>query len=208
LSLIDGGTGKRSGRRDILPSFFVVALVGIAYQEMVGAVRDSVRAHGFSLGTIVLMVIFFLTAMRFFVGNQLHLQSDRMQVIKGSVWFIDLMVIVLESTLLLFLGGLSSLEASLASPVGFFWLLTVLYLVDVVWIFWQWVMHRLSPAWKREFIPWPWAALNAFLAMVMLAIYWSSGNFYSRNALIILGLLNVAGFVFDMVLVDNYKMLD
>lgn len=198
---------KRSKRREVLPSFFVVILIGIAYQEMVTVVRDSVRSQGFTFGTTVLFLIFFLTAMRFFVGNELHLQSEEMQMIGGFVWFFDLMFIIFQTTIIIFLGGLASLESSAASPVGFFWLLIILYGVDVFWVVLQALFSRLSIYWRRKSVPWSWGFLNTALIVSMLATYWISGSFYGKPALAILGVLNALGFIIDMVMVDSYNLL-
>lgn len=199
-------TEKRAKRRELFPSFFMVVLIGIAYQEMVSASRESFRARGLTLGTVGLSLIFFLTAMRFFVGDYLHLQSGPMLSARGPVWFYDLMVIIAQATLLMYLGGLVSVEASKNSPVGFFWMLIILYASDVVWIISQALLGRLFHGWRRTFIPWPWCVLNSLLIGIMLLAN-ASCSIYSAEGIWIMGLVNGLGFVMDMVLVDYYDML-
>lgn len=189
---------SRAKRREILPSIFVVLLlIGIAYQEMVDVVRDSVRSQVFTTSIILLFTVFFLTTMRFFVGDQLHLQSEEMQVASGFIWFFDLMVIVLQVTIIIFLGGLASLGASYSSPIVF-GLLIALYSFDVSWIVLQYLMGKLSDAWKRRFIPWRWGLLNTILIILMSIIYYVAGGFYSDSALLVLSIINTIGFVADM----------
>ena len=89
-------------KRNLLSSFFVTLLIGLAYQEMISPVRASVRAYGVRLDTFLIMSIFFMTSMRFFVGNQLHLLSESHASMPGLVWFYDLMVIIVQSVVLIF----------------------------------------------------------------------------------------------------------
>ena len=44
---------KKAEKRNLLSSFFITVLIGLAYQEMVSPVRESVRASGITLGTVV-----------------------------------------------------------------------------------------------------------------------------------------------------------
>ncbi len=134
----------KATRRNVISSVFVSVLIGLAFQEMILPVRDSVRTAGITLGTTIYFSIFFLTSMRFFIGNQLHLISDNLLHMKGTVWFYDLFWIIVQTTALIFLGGVSSVEANRASKVGFVDLLVVLYACDVLWIVSQWVLGKLG----------------------------------------------------------------
>jgi len=106
-------------KRNLLSSFFVTLLIALAYQEMIVPVRESVRTSGMTLGTFLLMTIFFVTTMRFFVGNQLHLLSESLVKMPGLVWFYDLMVIIIQSVVLTFLGGVSSVEVNRQTSMDF-----------------------------------------------------------------------------------------
>jgi CDP-diglyceride synthetase len=141
-------------KRNLLSSFFVTLLIALAYQEMITPVRKSVRTSGFTLETSLLMSVFFLTTMRFFVGNQLHLLSESLVTMPGLVWLYDLMVIIVQSVVLTFLGGVSSVEANRQTPIDFVRLLIILYVIDVAWIISQWILGKILPKWRRAFIPW------------------------------------------------------
>lgn len=200
-------TGQKNERRNLVSTIFVVILIGLAYQEMVAPLRESVRAHGITLGTAILFVVFFLTSMRFFVGNQLHLMSEGLLKMKGEVWFFDLMVIVLQTTILIFLGGVTSVQASRGGRLGFFDLLTALYLIDVLWILSQWVLGQTLKGWRRSFIPWAWCLLNAALIAGMVVVRLTLGDLHADGALVWLALLNSVAFVVDVMLVDYYDLL-
>src|SRR4051794_33672070 len=85
-------------RRNIVSSIFVVALIAIAFHEMVIAVHNTLQTHGASWNLFYLTLVFFLTSLRFFMGNQLHLIDYRLLQMKGIVWFYDFMVLVFQTT--------------------------------------------------------------------------------------------------------------
>ncbi len=194
-------------KRNLLSSIFVTLLIGLAYQEMVTPVRDSLRSAGFTFGTIALFAIFFLTSMRFFIGSQLHLLSEGLLKMKGEVWFFDFVVIVLEMVVLVFLGGVASVEASRLARIDFAGLLAGLYALDVLWIASQWAAGRLFPAWRRDFIPWAWAILNLVLVAILLVLPVVIPDLYSALGLTLLLLVNAAAFLIDVFLVDYFEVL-
>lgn len=194
-------------KRNLISSIFITMLIGLAYNEMFAPVRQSVRSSGLTLGTFVLVSVFFFTSMRFFIGNQLHLLSDALVRMRGDVWFYDFLVITIETSLLAFLGGVSSVEVSRALRVGFVELLIALYVVDVVWVISQWIIGRLFPSWRREFIPWAWALLNSALVICLLALRILARGVYSVPGLVLLGVMNGIAFVVDIVLVDYYNLI-
>jgi CDP-diglyceride synthetase len=194
-------------KRNLLSSFFVTLLIALAYQEMIVPVRESVRTSGMTLGTFLLMTIFFVTTMRFFVGNQLHLLSESLVKMPGLVWFYDLMVIIIQSVVLTFLGGVSSVEVNRQTSVDFIQLLIILYVIDVAWIISQWILGKILPKWRRAFIPWAWAILNSILVICMVALGFFVDDKYSTFGIIILFVLNFIGFIVDVVLVDYYDAL-
>lgn len=194
-------------RRNLLSSIFVVILIGLAYGEMIPLVRESVRSLGITLGTSILVVIFFLTSMRFFMGNQLHLMSEALVRMKGGVWFYDLIFIILQTVVLIFLGGVSSVEVSRNVQIGFSEFLIVLYALDVLWIISQWMLGKILNNWQREFIPWAWAILNTVLIVGMVLVRIITGSAYSDAEILWLGALNGVGFIVDVMLVDYYDVL-
>lgn len=194
-------------KRNLLSSFFVTLLIGLAYQEMIGPVRASVRASGIRLDTFLIMSIFFMTSMRFFVGNQLHLLSESLASMPGLVWFYDLMVIIAQSVVLIFLGGLSSAEINHQVHVGFAQLLITLYFIDVVWIISQWLFGKIFLTWHRSFIPWDWAILNSVLIIGIILLQFFVKDLYSGYGVVILFVLNLIAFIVDVILVDYYDAI-
>lgn len=194
-------------RRNIISSVFVGILFGLAYAEMVPSVRASILSKGITFDTSILFVIFFLTSIRFFIGNQLHLVSTRLVKLPGKIWFYDFIVIVIQTIVLIFLGSICSYESCINAKIGFFGLLVVLCLVDIVWICTQWLLGQLFSSWQRPFIPYAWAILNSSLVVGILLVIWIVKNSYSFIALCLLAILNVIAFIVDVILVDHYDLL-
>jgi hypothetical protein len=193
-------------RRNFISSVFIGILIAVAYQEMVPPVRNSVRANGITLGTSVLFLVFFLTSMRFFIGNQFHLVSSSLARLPGKIWFYDFTVIVIQTAILIFMGGICSLESCVNARIGFVDLLLVLYIIDVLWISSQWALGKLLSSWQRPFIPWAWAILNTALVVGMVILRMVERDFYCPVSLGWLGALNTIAFVIDVVLVDYYGL--
>lgn len=202
-----GPDPKLREARTSISSFFVTLLIGLAYQEMFGPVRDSIRTNGLTLDVVCLSLVFFLTSMRFFIGNSLHLNSPALTGSDGRIWLIDFLAITLQASNLAFLGGVCTAKISRVVPIGFVELLLTLLALDILWIAAQDVLGRLTPAMKRNFVPWPWAILNSILALAILAIPLACGAWYSQSGLITLAAINSLAFVIDMILVDHYDLL-
>lgn len=202
-----GSPHTSADKRNLLSSVFIGLLLALAYQEMVPPARESFRSDGPTFGLAILLSIFFLTTMRFFIGAILHLVSDDLVKLPGGHWFIDFMVISVEMTIIIFMGGLVSIDANRSAKFGFFGLLTLLYLVDVLWIFGQWLAGKVKPDLKRPFIPSRWGYLNTVLIVVMLVAFLLWRDLYAFPALIVLGIANVGAFVVDVILIDQYKVL-
>ena len=141
------------------------------------------------------------------MGNQLHLMSEALLRMKGEVWFYDLIVIILQTTIMVFLGGVSSVEASRDAKIGFVELIIALYALDVIWIFSQWAIGKVSRTWQRNFIPWAWGALNTILIVALIVLRLSVSDVYANNGLIWFGALNGIAFFIDVMLVDYYDVL-
>jgi len=194
-------------KRNLLSSFFVTLLIGLAYQEMIAAVRASVRTFGLKADTLLLMAIFFMTSMRFFVGNQLHLLSESLAAMPGLVWFYDLLVIIIQSVILIFLGGVSSAEINQGIHIGFVPLLIALYSIDVVWIASQYLLGKIFPSWRRRFIPWAWAVLNSVLILGIALLRMFIRSLYSIPGIVALFVLNLVAFIVDVILIDYYDAI-
>jgi hypothetical protein len=194
-------------RRNVVSSAFIGLLTALAFGEAVPPVRDSVRADGLTLGTAMLSLVFFLTIMRFFIGALLHLVSREMVSLPGRIWFFDFMVITAETVIFIFLGGLTSMEQSERSTVGFVTLLIAVYLLDIAWIVAQWALGMAFDGFRRPLIPWKWAVLNGFAVAAIVIPGLAAGTLYSPGMLIWLGVVNTVAFIVDVVLVDYWDVV-
>jgi hypothetical protein len=194
-------------RRNVVSSVFISVLIGIAYQEMLDPVRDSIRAHGLRLQTVLLAVAFLLTSLRFFIGNQLHLLSPRTLSLRGDLWLFDFAFITIQSLLFCFLGGLSSPEANAEARIDFYQFLVVIYLIDLAWIVSQAVIGQFIPKMKRSFIPLAWAWLNAAALAAIIAMRHLFPDPFGSLALAALVALSCAAFIVDIRLLDYYDII-
>lgn len=198
---------EQAEKRFLVSTFFVALLIGLAYQEMVAPVREAVRTSGITFGTFALVAIFFFVSVRFFIGNQLHLLSGGLAKLPGLVWLYDLMFIVVQCVVLVFMGGDSTVAQNQNAVIDFVDLLVTLYIIDVLWIISQWVLGKIQPSWKRGFLPWVWGVLNATLVIFIFALKFIVGDIYSPTGLMWLLGLNFVAFIVDVVLVDYYDAI-
>jgi len=198
---------KQAERRNMMSSFFVTLLIGLAYEQMASPVRESISVSGITFGTFALVATFFVVSIRFFVGNQLHLLSESLTKIPGLAWLYDLIVIILQSTLLVFIGGDTTIKQNQGASIGFAGLLIALYVIDVLWIVSQWALGKLIPGWKRAFIPWVWGILNTALVVCVVFLSIIIKDIYSTTGLAWLLVLNFLAFVVDVILVDYYDVI-
>lgn len=194
----------RAKRRADVASAFTGFLIGLAITEAVAPVRESVHQVGLSLDNLGLFAIFFLTSTRFFIGGSIHLTKKEMLDRKGVVWFIDFVVITLECTILIFMAGVASVQASADPRVryGFFALLGLLLVFDFVWITYQGLLRAGSKTWAKD-VPWEWAILDVIVVAGILLARYYAGGLYSDGGLKLLLILNAVIFVADILLVDR-----
>jgi len=205
--LRSGNDGALLEKRQIISSLFIAMLLGIAYQEMLAPVRDEVRQHGLSWSIALLGLSFVFLSMRFFIGNQLHLMSDAVRTARGDVWLFDFVVIVIETALLCFLGGVTAPQLNRGIPITFYHLTITICLVDVGWVLLQWGLGGALKAWRRSFFPFSWAILNLSVAAISwLMLRWAPDPFGSR-AIAAFCLLNLVAFAIDMVLIDYHDLV-
>jgi hypothetical protein len=121
---------------------------------MVSAVGEELRGAGVSAITIALAIVFTTTALRFFIGATLHLTTQDLLGSNGRIWLFDLVVILAEAVLIVFLGGVASESRHERSQVNFFALLLLLLGTDILWVITQWVLSRVAGEWHRTVIPW------------------------------------------------------
>jgi hypothetical protein len=194
------GHRDRRGQRTLIVSILVAAMTGIAFQEMVVGVGDDFRRGG------LLATVFSLTAIRFFVGAVLHLTSSDLLEAAGFIWMYDLLFILLETLLLIFLGGSTSIRRS---DGGFTFLLALLLIVDMLWVGSQSLIGRVRGRYLRREIPWKWFWVNAgvVLAMGVTQHLGWPGMYGGTWGIAALAVINVVAFVVDLFTVDQYGLL-
>lgn len=198
---------RAMGHRNLLSELFIVLLVGLAYQEMVAPVRESFRTDGLTWETIALVLIFILTTLRFFFGGLLHLVHEDLLKMDGRVWFTDFAVIALEMLILIFLGGVTSLDATVHARIGFIDYLIFLLAIDILWVVViQWLCGKMFTAWKRPVL-WKWAQLNLTLGLILLLIRTLMPDPYGSLALTIITIVNVVVFALDVFWADYYVLI-
>ncbi len=195
------------GRREIIACGFISILTGLAYAEMISTVQNSIRVNGITFGTLALFIVFFLTALRMFIWNQLHLKNICVVKVPGKMWLFDFSAIVIEATILIFMAGVCSIELSVKSEIGFIELLLMLYITDIIWICSRWTVGKFVSSWSAK-TPWKWAVQNAILVPAILIPGIIEGNYYSFPLLVWLLIVNIAAFIFSVIRVDYYNLLD
>ena len=198
---------QQAEKRNLVSSFFVTLLIGVAYQEMVLTVRASLDREGLTLTTLLLAAIFLFISMRFFIGNQLHLLGDSFTRLPGLLWLFDLLVIITQSIVLILIGSYSTKIVNDTYKIGFVEYIVALYSIDIIWILSQSIMCKINPKWTREFIPKGWAILNFILIISIIAARMTIKAPYSEIEVILLFIINFMGFIGDVVLIDYYDAI-
>jgi hypothetical protein len=182
--------------------FFTGFLIAIAFHEAGHHTSESLKHDGVTLATSILFGVFFLTAIRFFVGNQLNLLKQSISKPHGPSWYYDVTMVSLQSAILIFLGNVASLEESQHSKIGFVKALVALYVIDVFWIASRMMLGRRWEHWKPEPKTKWWALLNSLLVAFILLGGLFFGGIYSSAGLISLGVVNLVAFVIDLKMTD------
>jgi hypothetical protein len=199
---------EKAKRRADVASAFIGFLIGLAMQETVQPVRESVRTLGIAWASVGLFVIFFLTCMRFFIGSVLHLQKKTLLEKSGVVWFTDFLVIAYESTILIFMAGVSTVEASSRAKFGFFAQLRFLFIVDIAWVVYLYVLWfvnrrlREKTDWDFE-VPWEWAVVNTTVIVCMALFSCLAGGLYGDAIIVCMVVVNSLAFIADIWLADR-----
>lgn len=197
----------RLEKRNLLSSFFITILIGIAFHEMINTIKSPIISDGVTINNSCLGLTFFFVSIRFFIGNQLHLSSDSFLKLPGLLWFYDLIVIIVQSTILVFLASVSTVNLNLNITLGFKEFLVILFSIDIFWIFSHWFMGKIVTRWKRKKILWEWAALNAILITFLILIDFLLDDVYSDFGLLLLFLVNLIAFILDVILIDYFDTI-
>jgi hypothetical protein len=197
---------EQAEKRGVVATTFIGFLIGLAIATAIEPVRAAVREAGLTRASSFLFLVFMLTTIRFFIGYQLHLMDAKLRAMSGFVWFFDFLVIIVETTILIFMGTLCTVPASSASRYGFFRLMIFLLIADVLWAVVQWVFG-IKKSWRREKVLWGWGISGACIIAIMGIVSWATGSLYSDTGLTWMLALNILAFGFDLKLVDVYDLL-
>lgn len=192
-----------------LSEFFVIVLIGVAYEAAVEPVAEALRHRNHLFGTLLLLFIFVTVTFRFLVGNFHHLNSPHWNVTPRYVLLYDMCWIGVESVAMIFLGAFTSIESNETAhahdSVDYAILLMVLFGLDMIWIFTQWCLDRMSRTfgigqWQRAHgIPWHWFAINFVPIFILLALKCLKQDVLSERVLFALAVINLGTFVFDVL---------
>lgn len=193
-------------KRKEISSIFITLLVGLAFAESVPPIREAIRTEGFTFGTAMLGISFFLTSTRWLIGGWAHLIDPKNH---GWAWFTDFLLITLQTMILVFMGGLVSSRADAQARVDYTTLLLWLLGSDVVWLLVRRLGHGFAQ--RRSASPLPplpmrWAYLNLAVIVVLLAARRFAGD-HTITTYAVLGIASVIAFVLDVLVFDYSRLL-
>ena len=214
IELTTHGTRKRRS----LVSYFLFSIVaGGGFIKGVETFHSMYRmSEGFELSLIYfkqvcfIPLVFFITILRFYVGNILHMKINEDNPPQSSAfpWLVDFSVIMIQFSLFYLMG------ASLSSAEEFLLLLFILCVLDVIWLSFNWLVGKMRETLSRNKTPALWILLN-FICAVFLCylLFWFDGDLYTgRTAFKMSGitltllLFSIAAIV-DVWLADYYLLL-
>ncbi len=193
-------------KRNVISSFFITLLIGLAFKEMILVHKDAIQTSTFTPGSLLLVGTFFLISVRFFIGNRLHLISEQFLELPGWLWLYDIMIIILQSMIIILLGGLTSIDLNLEASFGFLEIMILLYSIDVFWIITQELISAASKT-KRKVVYWWWAGINFVLSAIVIILSYYIKDLYSTIGLQLLFGLNLLAFIFDVFLLDYFGVI-
>jgi hypothetical protein len=195
-----------------LSEFFVIVLIGVAYEATIEAVGKVLREHGDTWGTGLLLATFVLTTFRFLVGNYRHLNRQAMRSSPRFVLLYDMFFIGIESMAMIFLGTFVSVEHNeLAlrngSDFNYLTLLIVLSGLDMTWLVSRLLLalfhddkgNRIGS--RTIGFPVNWAVINALVIIGGCLLWWGTDHAALTGKGFLAGVLvvNLAIFFFDVL---------
>jgi hypothetical protein len=177
-------------RRSQAATIFIGFLIGLAFQEAVGPVRDSIRAHGVAFAPTVLFLVFFVRGLiTFLIGYY----SEVFSQFQGLRWLLRYFLFVAASVILIFMASVASVDASREARYGFIDLFFVFSVIMVLWnlVDLEWVYRTRQTEEQKRLNLWS-TAMSVALVLVLLAIQWWSADRYGTGPIAILGIVNLA----------------
>ena len=149
-----------------LSEFFVLVLIGVAYEATIEPVGELLRGREDKWPSALLLGTFVLTTFRFLVGNYRHLNKPETRATPRIVLLFDMFWIGLESLVMVFLGTFTSVKnnrEALEHGYAFNYLgaLVALSVIDMIWIWSRLSLAALPKVQPRMLgFPWNWHLLN------------------------------------------------
>lgn len=194
--------GVEGRRRSLISYFWITALSSLAADYGVKNVKEILDLQGFlPIETFGYPFMFFVTLLRFTIGNLLHIRRLEKANVSSYIWLFDFTMIFIESLILILLGCYCY-----ENILKFLILLMALCLLDCLWILSIGFMYLKG---LRSEVPWAWGLLNLasglFLANIIFHILPLDFRSF-LGSLVIIGWFTICAII-DLFLVDYYKLL-
>jgi hypothetical protein len=191
-------------RKSLVSYFWITTFSVFAAQYAANNLKNIIDTYGIRTGITYMAVpfVFFLTLIRFSIGNILHIRGLEKKGLSPYIWLGDFTVIFLESIIFLLLG-----IYSWGNDIRFLKLLMILCFIDALWII---TMIPLYLKKKRpEPLPWAWALLNIVGGIYLVATIYAGLPVPFTNAASygVFVLWFLISFICDVVLIDHYRLL-
>ena len=191
-------------RKSLVSYFWITTFSVFAAQYAADGLRKIIDIYGIrvGIGHMAIPFVFYLTLIRFSIGNILHIRGLEKKGLSPLIWLSDFSVIFLESIIFLLLG-----IYSWGNDLRFLRLLMILCFVDVVWIL------TMIPTYLKkkrpEPLPWAWGLLNVVGGIYLVATIYADlpVPFSSDIGYGVFVLWFFASFIIDVILIDHYRLL-
>lgn len=191
-------------RKSLVSYFWITTFSVFAAQYAADSLRKIIDIYGIRVGITYMAVpfVFYLTLIRFSIGNILHIRGLEKKGLSPRIWLCDFIVIFLECIIFLLLG-----IYSWGNDLRFLKLLMILCFIDAIWIF-SMIPHYLKKK-RPEPLPWAWGLLNIAGGIYLVATIYADLPipFFSDTGYGIFVLWFFVSFVVDVVLIDHYRLL-
>lgn len=189
----------------------VAGLIAVAYSEPVSPVSEAFDRHGVDIRSLAWLLIYFMTVLRFFIGNIVHLENADLTGPDATYkWFWDISFVIAECVVLIFAGAVTTLHSSSVAHVSFTDYLLVLYILDVTWLVSMQILSAVGKlgGWpgvlssmvrRADMAPFEWAVVNVILALSMwgLDLIGHPTDIPDWKLYVLVG-INIAVFLYDV----------
>jgi hypothetical protein len=202
--LSEGQQNPLCARKSLVSYFWITTFSVFAAQYAANNLKIIIDNYGIRTGLTYMAVpfVFFLTLIRFSIGNILHIRSLENKGYSPYVWLGDFVVIFLESTVFLLLG-----IYTWGNDLRFLKLLAILCFIDAFWVLAMVTEYFLKK--RPEPIPWAWGLLNIAGGLYLVAtVYANLPMPFTSTASygIFVAWFLISCFI-DVILIDHYKLL-